>query len=576
MVKIRDDLPQTATGEIDLKQWIKRIAGSLDSYYSLDTVLLHRMGELSLAAGGTILTPELESCYKQGLHTAERVAALGVDSEALAAAILYDSYRYGLRDKIIHYFERNPFHTSILNLLKLIHKIDKLIDKQIDQGKYTQKNLRYLILAMANDHRVILIQLAYHMSALKACAHPLHFEKNAALRLKLSQEARYLYGPLANRLGIAQMKWELEDYAFRYLEPNSYKKIAALLDETRLGRERMIEYTKNLIKSILKEHAIQANISGRVKHIYSIYRKMNRKHVDFKEIYDVCAIRIIVPTIQDCYTTLHIIHALWKPIVKEFDDYIIHPKKNDYRSLHTAVIGPQGQALEIQIRTEEMHQKAEWGVAAHWIYKEEDTDSGQEAYLSFKKVYVLSPRGDIIALPVGATPLDFAYHIHTELGHRCRGAKVNGKIVPLTYELKLGDEIEVLTIKRGGPSRDWANPQLGYLKTTRAIFKVNAWFKRQAEKNLVEPVTVNKDYQAHHEYPVDIIIRAEAKDPILQTIRRFFSQEQLNIISLHSIESENNNTAIIHLTFELSNLGQLSKILSKIRRLPKILTVRRR
>lgn len=677
MVKIREDLPKTVDGEIDLDQWIERISTSTrDASTVVDKVLLKDIGELS-AQTGTALTPELESCYRQGLHTAERLAALGADNETLAAALLYDSYRYGNREKIIFYFHSHAFYASILQLLTTVIKIDQIIDKQIKQSKYTQKNLRFLILALANDHRIILIKLANHMSALRACANPLHFDTNEALRIQLSQEARYLYGPLANRLGIGQLKWELEDYSFRYLEPEAYKKIARMLDEKRSQREVTIEETKLTLKKALEKQNIEAVISGRAKHIYSIFRKMTRKHVDFKEIYDVYAIRMIVPEIEDCYAALGIVQSLWQPISKEFDDYIMTPKKNGYRSLHTAVVGPQGRALEIQIRTEEMHQKAELGVAAHWIYKENDAKDTkkpvEDSIVSFRRVYVLSPQGDIIALPVGSTPLDFAYHIHTELGHRCRGAKVNGKMVPLTYHLRSGDEIEIVSVKIGTPSRDWSNKHLGYLKTIRAISKVNAWFRRQEAlesdkdqkeekreipkdppktlndsvvlKTLTKPnkpygvdrnqsnieiagvgnllchfakcckplpgdaiigyitqghgVTVHRQdcnqihmqfmednrliqvnwgqgtSQNSHVYPVDIMISTDDRQHILQDITALFSQEKLNVTALHSILDENNNAAVVHLTFEISDLTQLEKMMTKIRRIPKVLMVNR-
>ncbi len=482
MVKIREDLPRTINGEIDLTQWIQRLAHQTSDIATIDAVLLQKIGLLSFEAGAGVLTAELDTCYKQGLYTAERLAILGADNDTLAAALLYDSYCYGNREKINHYLQNVYPQSDILNLLHKLVKIDAVIEKKIRYHERNQKNLKHMIVALANDHRVILIKLANHISALRACANPLHFETNENRRLKLSEQARYIYGPLANRLGIGKIKWELEDYAFRYLEPQDYKKIATLLDEKRSQRDVSINSIKEILQQELIHQKIDAVISGRAKHIYSIFRKMTRKHVDFKEIYDVYAMRIIVSDIPDCYAALGVVHSLWPQISKEFDDYIATPKKNGYRSLHTAVMGPQGKPLEVQIRTKKMHENAEFGVAAHWIYKEATNEnskqpSGQK--LSTKKIYVFSPRGDVVELPVGATPLDFAYQIHTELGHRCRGAKVHGKMVTLTYPLQLGDEVEVLSVKIGGPSRDWSNIHAGYLKSARALSKVNLWFRHQ-------------------------------------------------------------------------------------------------
>jgi GTP pyrophosphokinase len=316
-----------------------------------------------------------------------------------------------------------------------------------------------------------------------------------------------IFAPLANRLGVWQVKWELEDLSFRYLEPDLYKKIARLLDEKRLGREQYIADVREQLRQELHKNGVVAEVSGRPKHIYSIYKKMKRKGVDFSEVYDVRAVRVLVSDLKDCYTALGVVHSLWQPIPGEFDDYIAHPKGNDYRSLHTAVVGPEAKALEVQIRTHDMHNHAELGVAAHWRYKEggrqdagfeekiawlrqimewkEDVHDAGELMEQFKTglfqdtVYILTPQGKVVALPKGATPIDFAYHVHTNLGDRCRGAKVDGNIVPLTYPLANGQRVEILTVKQGGPSRDWLNPSLGYVRTSRAKAKIRHWFKHQ-------------------------------------------------------------------------------------------------
>jgi GTP pyrophosphokinase len=328
-----------------------------------------------------------------------------------------------------------------------------------------------------------------------------------------------IFAPLANRLGIWQMKWELEDLSFRFIDPDTYKDIAQNLAERRIDREQEMRTINAKLQAILSQAGIHADISGRPKHIYSIYKKMYRKGVPFEMVFDVRGVRIIVPNIQSCYTALGLIHTHWRPIPNEFDDYIAAPKDNFYQSLHTAVLFDDGKTLEVQIRTPEMDQSAEYGIAAHWRYKEEfsrdeeyerrilwlrslmewrqDVEDAKEFVDGLKsdvfedRVYVFTPRGDIIDLPVGSTPIDFAYQVHTDVGHRCRGAKVNGKLVSLDYVLKTGEKVEILDAKRGGPSLDWLNPNLGLVKTQRARAKIKRWFKRQArEKNINQGKTL--------------------------------------------------------------------------------------
>ncbi|AOJ64354.1 GTP pyrophosphokinase [Burkholderia ubonensis] len=382
--------------------------------------------------------------------------------------------------------------------------------------------LRKMLLAFAQDIRVVLIRLASRLQSLRYYA---------AAKVEpppdVARETLEIYAPLANRLGIWQLKWELEDLAFRFEDPVTYKRIAKLLDEKRVEREA---YVAEAIGSLQRELAaahIQAEVSGRPKHIYSIWRKMRGKELDFSELYDVRAFRVIVPDIKDCYTVLGIVHHLWQPVPKEFDDYISRPKPNGYKSLHTVVIGDDGRAFEVQIRTHEMHSFAEYGVAAHWRYKEagargyggqfsasdkydekiawlrqllawkDDVEDGggaaggkawaqlRETTLDDDHIYVLTPQARVIALPQGATPVDFAYHLHSELGHRCRGARVDGAMVPLNTPLANGQTVEIVAVKEGGPSRDWLNSQLGYLKSPRARQKVRAWFNAiEYEENI--------------------------------------------------------------------------------------------
>ncbi len=363
--------------------------------------------------------------------------------------------------------------------------------------------LRKMLLAMVQDVRVVLIKLADHLQELRSAVKSGDLQRMA----ETAELTRDIFAPLANRLGVWQIKWELEDLALRVLDPESYKRIARLLDEKRLDRERFIDNVVALLKGEIARAGIVAEVTGRPKHIASIHRKMLQKAIDFEGLYDVRAVRVLVADIKDCYAVLGIVHSLWSPLPREFDDYIAKPKANNYRSLHTAVIGSEGKSVEVQIRTHEMHQHSELGVAAHWQYKEggrqdrgyqekiawlrqvlewkdevRDTSEFAEQFrtgLFEESVYVFTPQGRVIDLPKGSTPIDFAYHVHTELGHRCRGAKVDGAMVPLGTPLANGQQVEILTAKQGGPSRDWLNPQLGFLNSQGARGKVRQWFNRQ-------------------------------------------------------------------------------------------------
>ena len=372
------------------------------------------------------------------------------------------------------------------------------------------ETLRKTFLAMGDDVRVVLIKLADRLHNMRTLgAMPEHKRK------RIAKETLEIFAPLANRLGIWQIKWELEDLGFRYLNPEKYREIAEQIQERRPDREMQIESIKEKLIDLLASNNIKAEISGRPKHIYSIYKKMTEKGKPFDLVRDVRAVRLIVQDVPSCYAALGVIHTHWRPIPGEFDDYIAAPKDNFYQSLHTAVIYEDKRPLEVQIRTAEMHQNAEYGIAAHWRYKEgthrdksyeqrinwlrnmmewrSDVNDAQEFVEGMKsdvfkdRVYIFTPRGDIIDLAAGSTPIDFAYHVHTDIGHRCRGARVNGKLVPLYQELKTGDQVEILTAKRGGPSRDWLNSNLGLVKTQRARSKIKAWFKKQEdEQNLAQ------------------------------------------------------------------------------------------
>jgi GTP pyrophosphokinase len=469
--------------------------------------------ELARHAHAGQLRPSGESYLSHVRGVAAILDDLNLDADTISAALLHDTLDHSeLRLETL----RARVGNSVAELVEGVTRMGRIRELEAQppaaEGGAEQvrlEGLRKLLLAMAQDLRVVLIRLAGRLQDMRTLRH-----LPEPRRHQLARETLDLYAPLANRLGIWQVKWELEDLAFRHLEPERYQSIARQLDERRTNREAYMADVVGVLKDALAGEGVQAEVTGRPKHIYSIFRKMQRKGVGFHQISDVRAVRVLTGTVKDCYAALGVVHGMWPHIPKEFDDYIASPKGNNYRSLHTAVVGPGGNTLEVQIRTHEMHRHAELGVAAHWRYKEGGRqDPGFEDKIRwlrqllepreaedfldrFKnevfhdRVYVLSPKGKVLDLPKGATPLDFAYAIHTEIGHRCRGAKVGGNIVPLTYELQSGDQVEILTARHGHPSRDWLNPHLGYLRTSRARAKARTWFKQQ---DLDKTVSVGRD-----------------------------------------------------------------------------------
>ncbi len=448
-----------------------------------------------------------EPYVHHALAVADILAGLNLDEETIVAALLHDV----VEDTDIGLDEiERKFGASVARLVDGVTKMDAIevgrrADSDERKHQLNAEAMRKMLLAMVEDVRVVLIKLADRLHNMRTlCA------LSEQQQRRIARETMEIFAPLANRLGIWDIKWELEDLAFRYLEPEMYKKIARLLNERRVDRERYIADFIDQLSTALKDAGIEAVVNGRPKHIYSIYRKMQRKEMDYGQIYDVRATRVLVKEVRDCYAALGIVHSKWQYIPGEFDDYIATPKANRYRSLHTAVIGPEGKTVEVQIRTQEMHRHSEFGVAAHWRYKEgAAADSAFEGKIAVlrqvlewkdevrdasefvdkmrtevfsDRIYVFTPKGHVMDLPRGATPLDFAYHIHSEVGHRCRGAKVNGKIVPLTYELDNGEQVEIITVKKGDPSRDWLNPHLGYLHSSKARAKVLAFFKLQSQE----------------------------------------------------------------------------------------------
>ncbi|MDL1900770.1 GTP diphosphokinase [Anaerolineae bacterium CFX9] len=455
-----------------------------------------------------------EPYFTHCVAVARILAEMKLDAEAIAAALMHDL----VEDTPITLDQiRREFGSPIAGIVDGVSKLKNLpIKSEVDnrKSKSADKELEYIrkmALAMGDDIRVVLVKLADRLHNMRTLGY-----QTSEKQRKIAQETLDIFAPLANRLGIWQIKWELEDLAFRYLEPDAYKMIAASIDERRADREA---YMEKVIAALRKElypyeSVRNATISGRPKHIYSIFKKMDRKKLPFEQIYDVRAVRVIVNTVPDCYIVLGVVHNLWRPIPGEFDDYIASPKDNFYQSLHTAVRDSFGKTLEIQIRTWEMHEHAEYGIAAHWRYKEGSARARDEkfeqriAYLRrlmefgpaetddaakfvdtmknevfMDRVYAFTPKGDIVDLPMGATPIDFAYHIHTDIGHRCRGAKVGGRLVSLDHQLHTGDQVEIITSKRGGPSLDWLNPNLGYVKTERARSKIRHWFRKQNRDN---------------------------------------------------------------------------------------------
>src|SRR5919198_731773 len=447
-----------------------------------------------------------EPTWAHALGLAGNLAAIGLDAPGRIAGLLFAAPKHVELEQL-----RAQFGDEIASLAAGVEKLYQLrLATRAAQGSAAhgaarqsavEQNeiLRKMVLGMVEDVRVVLIRLASRTQTLR------WFARNAsAERAAYARESLDIYSPLANRLGVFQLKWELEDMSFRFLEPELYKRIAGMLDEKRLAREH-------------EAAGVKGEIYGRPKHIYSIWNKMRTKSLDFSQVYDVRALRVIVPSVKDCYTALGVVHNLWQPIPKEFDDYISRPKGNLYQSLHTAVIGPDGKTVEVQIRTEEMHRHAEFGVAAHWRYKEiggmrgkpTRSESAFEQKIAWLRellawrdevadwasttkqaglhdtVYVLTPQGKVIDLPVGSTPIDFAYALHSDLGHRCRGAKVDGHIVPLDTSLHSGQRVEIITAKAGGPSRDWLNPERGFVKSARARQKIRQWFNAKAHAETV-------------------------------------------------------------------------------------------
>ncbi|MCG9753651.1 GTP diphosphokinase [Shewanella insulae] len=491
--------------DFQLTEWVNRYLSDADEASTL--LALIKQVEALVAkhdANDTLLIGRARELI-------EILAPLNMDIETLQAAVIFVVFDAGLlsQEQLQELFGDKL--TTLVNSVVTMEAIGALkVNEQSRNAEPQIDNIRKMLLAMVEDVRAVVIKLAERICLLREV-------KNAdeETRVLLAREIADIYAPLANRLGIGQLKWELEDISFRYLHPEIYKDIAKQLDGKRMDREIYIETFVNQLQQRLDEEQIRAKVYGRPKHIYSIWKKMRGKDLTFDELFDVRAVRVVTERLQDCYGALGVVHTLWHHIPKEFDDYVANPKPNGYQSIHTIVVGPEGKTVEIQIRTEQMHEDAELGVAAHWKYKEGTTgkQSGYEEKINWlrkilqwqedvaesgnlvdevrsqvfeDRAYVFTPNGDVVDLPMGSTVLDFAYYIHSQVGHRCIGAKVDGRIVPFTYQVETGERVEIITSKHPNPKRDWLNPNLGYIKASRTRSKIQHWFKQQdRDKNIV-------------------------------------------------------------------------------------------
>ena len=557
MVTVREQLPgrlnelsQETTVEHaeqahqDLTEWLDRVRGILDG---APLTQLEEVAHLTLERELQSTVQHRSNTFYTGIEMADILAHLHVDEDTLSAAMLYRAVREGVMplSEVLEQFGEQV-HSLVKGTLAM-GKLSELIEKNKRLEDHFNNNQREhlsgiykMLISVTEDVRVVLVKLAERTYALRELAN-----SSRERQERVAREILTIYSPLAHRLGIAQLKWELEDLAFRYLAPERYKEIASLLNEKRLEREQYIQFVIDKLRNELAEHGIEAEINGRVKHIYSIYRKMKSKNLSFDQLYDIRALRVLVKSVPECYHTLGIVHQIWRHIPHQFDDYITNPKANGYRSLHTAVIA-ENKSLEVQIRTHSMHDEAELGVCSHFNYKEgakttdrsfnhrlhslravlehyqerNESSAHKESedeienfehiqdFEGFEKIYVFSRDGDIKELPRDSTVLDFAYHVHTEVGNKCYAARVNQRYVPLTYTLKTGEQVEILTKKDREPNRDWLVNSLGYIKTARARDKLRHWFRQQdRSKNLeVGREVLNKELSrlAIHPKSIDL------------------------------------------------------------------------
>ena len=525
MVKVRQEQPLLIDGSVDVELWLAKIS---ETRPELNLARLREVCDFSSEAEEKALSSnsvwaEGHSSFLMGLEMAEILNELRVDEDGIVAAIIYRAVR---ENQITLNHVRKLFGDEVARLIEGVLKMAAISDIQLGtqrvvlgERKDQFEQARQLLVSLVDDVRVALLKLTERTCRIRTAV-----KQSNNHSQQLAREVVEIYAPLAHRLGIGHLKWELEDLAFRLQEPMAYKRIARLLDEKRTARQEYIASVIDELHRRIRSIGIECSISGRPKHIFSIWKKMGRKGIPFSEVYDVRAVRILVDHQDDCYRILGIVHNLWRTIPYEFDDYIANPKENGYRSLHTAVVGPEGKVLEVQIRTEDMHEEAEFGVCSHWQYKDLDDKKGSASYeqriewlrqivegdgeeeteedllgdLSVDRVYLFTPEGDVVDLTPGATPLDFAYRVHTEVGHKCRGAKVNGRVVPLNTTLNSGDRIEVIVGEDAEPRREWLHEHLGYVSTSRARAKIQNWFgKRERQKNIDDGKRILVDELSH-------------------------------------------------------------------------------
>ncbi len=529
MVKVRQEQPLHFDGTIDLELWLCQLNERVPE---LNLSRIRQACEISQQAEEKAIASNSEwqsgqSSFKTGLDMADILTELHVDEDGIVAAIIYRALR---ENQITLSHVKKTFGAEVADLVQGVLRMAAISNIQfsheqnvLGENSDQLEQAKRMLISLVDDVRVALLKLAERTCAIRAAA-----DSDAERKASLAREVLEIYAPLAHRLGIGHLKWELEDIAFRYTEPDAYKRIASLLDEKRTDRQEYIARVIDTLQAKLKVINIDAELQGRPKHIYSIWKKMHSKDISFSEVYDVRAVRILVPEENDCYRVLGVVHNLWRNIPHEFDDYIASPKENGYRSLHTAVFGPNGKVLEIQIRTSDMHEEAEFGVCSHWQYKTADGKDEPADYknriswlrqildwqeelgdvsdlakavleeTSLDRIYVFTPNGHVIDMMPGSTPIDFAYRVHTEVGHKCRGAKINGRVVPLNATLRSGDQIEVIVGDEEEPRREWLHQHLGYVTTSRARAKIQAWFgNRTKRKNTAEGEKLLKQELQH-------------------------------------------------------------------------------
>lgn len=513
MVKVKREYRFTPTGSVDLEPWLAEL---VERQPYVDIEQIRAVCELSEQAEKKARVTDgdsLRGSYQMGLEIADILSGLNVNEDGLKAGIIYRAVR---ENQITLNHVRNQCGDQVAHLVEGVLRMAaisgiKFGDRKpvLGERKDQLEQARRLLVALVDDVRVALIKLAE-----RTCAIRLNSSREPHDQITLAREVFEIYAPLAHRLGIGHLKRELEDLAFRYIEPLSYKRIAKLLDEKRISRQDYIDQVVVELAKKLQTVNINARLESRAKHIHSIWKKMRGKGITFSEVYDVRAIRLMVKDDNDCYRALGVVHNLWRSIPGEFDDYIANPKENGYRSLHTAVISPDGKVLEIQIRTEAMHEEAEYGVCSHWLYKVPEGKTQSEMYeerlewlrqildwqdefndapdlakkilddVGMDRVYMYTPEGHVVDMSPGSTPVDFAYRVHTEVGHKCRGAKVNGRVVPLNTALKSGDKVEIINGDEVAPRREWLHDHLGYVSTSRARAKIQAWFGQREKKRI--------------------------------------------------------------------------------------------